>query len=125
MAYRYLFFVVGVLAVSARAQDALYERPPINYLSASVRDPVAKLAERIASGKVKLAYDEKTGYLPALLEVLEIPVSSQVLVFSKTSMQRDLIGPQRPRAIYFNDDVYVGFVQGGSVIEISATDPVN
>jgi hypothetical protein len=49
--------------------------------------------------------------------------SSQVLVFSKTSLQRDRISPRTPRAIYFNDDVYVGFCLRGEVMEVSAVDP--
>ena len=52
-----------------------------------------------------------------------MPVSSQMLVFSKTSLQRQRISPRHPRALYFNDDVYVGFCQGGDVLEISAVDP--
>jgi hypothetical protein len=63
------------------------------------------------------------GYLPALLEALKVPAESQMLVFSKTSMQRQRISPRTPRAVYFNDDVYVGFCQSGDVLEISAVDP--
>jgi len=37
-------------------------------------------------------------------------------VFSQTSFQLRKISPQRPRAIYFNDDVYVGWVRGGGVV---------
>ena len=33
------------------------------------------------------------------------------------------ISPATPRAIYFNDAVYVEWVQGGPAIEISAVDP--
>src|SRR5258706_14694581 len=115
------FFFTGIV----RADDALFERVPINYSTAAAHDPVARLKQQIEAGKLTLAYDAKTGYLPALLKALNIPVSSQALVFSKTSFQRDLINPERPRALYFNDDVYVGFVQGGDVLEIAATDPQN
>jgi hypothetical protein len=112
-----------LLAAPTRAEDAAYDRPPINYSSPDLHDPIAALQKKIDAGKLKLAYDPKTGYLPALLEALKVPVSSQTLVFSKTSFQRSLIGPDTPRALYFNDDVYVGYVQGGDVIEITATDP--
>src|SRR5205809_6859573 len=108
-----------------QTDDSIYERDPINYAAAPANDPVAKLSQRIESGQMKLAYDAERGYLPALLKALDVPVSSQALVFSKTSFQRDLINPQRPRALYFNDDVYIGFVPGGEVIEISSTDPQN
>jgi len=71
---------------------------------------------------VKLDYDAKHGYLESVLEHLEMPASSQMLVFSKTSFQRSLLGPRTPRALYFNDDVYVGFVHGGPVLEIATID---
>lgn len=120
-----LLIVSVFFAAMARADDAIYERSPIDYFNSPARDPVAHLSQSIKAGKMKLDYDEKTGYLPALLKALHVPVSSQVLVFSKTSFQRDLINPQHPRALYFNDDVYIGFVQHGDVLEISSTDPRN
>jgi hypothetical protein len=57
-----------------------------------------------------------------LLRHLQVPESSQVLVFSKTSLQRDRISPKTPRAIYFNDEVMVGFTLRGQMLEISAAD---
>ncbi|HVK58184.1 MAG TPA: hypothetical protein VM735_05345, partial [Candidatus Kapabacteria bacterium] len=63
------------------------------------------------------------GYLPSLLDVLQIPASSQMLVFSKTSLQRERISPENPRAIYFNDDVYIGWIPGAPLMEISVADP--
>ena len=124
MHYRTLVLVaLALLAGPALADDALYERAPINYLTAPATDPVTRLQHKIDSGQLKLTYDPKTGYLPALLKALNVPVSSQVLVFSKTSFQRNLIGPDNPRALYFNDGVYVGYVHGGDVLEITATDP--
>jgi hypothetical protein len=44
-------------------------------------------------------------------------------VFSRTSIQTSHISPQTPRAIYFNDDTAVGFVQNGEVLELSSIDP--
>jgi hypothetical protein len=63
------------------------------------------------------------GDLPALLDRLGINADSQLLVFSKTSFQADKISPRNPRAIYFNDDVAVGFVRGSSSMEVAAFDP--
>jgi len=99
------------------------ERDPINYSSTSHSDPAGKLGQRLEKRSSSLAYDSKHGYLPAVLRELGISPTSQVLVFSKTSFQRSLISPKQPRAIYFNDDSYVGFVQGGEVIEVSSIDP--
>jgi hypothetical protein len=87
-------------------------------------DPIARLQREIDAGRRKLTRDPKTGYLKPLLEALGIPLSSQSLVFSKTSFQLHRISPDNPRALYFNDDVYVGYVPGGDVVEVSAVDPV-
>jgi hypothetical protein len=86
-------------------------------------NPITGLQEKMDSGAVKLQFDAKNGYLPSLLRELKVPVESQVLVYSKTSFQRDLISPDRPRAVYFNDGVYIGSVQGAPVLEISVADP--
>lgn len=86
-------------------------------------DPIARLQEKINSGEVNLEFEANRGYLSSLLRSLKIPVSSQGFVFSKTSLQIDRIAPWAPRAIYFNDDVYVGFVQGGPILEIASMDP--
>ena len=79
-------------------------------------DPVARLQQRIDSGEVKLEYRPHQGYLASLLEAFDIPLSSQTFVFSKTSAQFRLISPRSPRALYFNDDVYVGYVPGGPIL---------
>lgn len=86
-------------------------------------DPVARLLPAIEAGEVRLERDELFGYLPAVLEALDIPVSSQSLVFSRTSLQVDMIAPWAPRAIYFNDDIYVGYTVDGLVLEIASVDP--
>jgi hypothetical protein len=86
-------------------------------------DPVAAMVERIESGETVLEPDPLFGYLPAVLEELDIPLSSQSLVFSRTSLQVDVIAPWAPRAIYFNDDVYVGYTVDGLVLEIASVDP--
>lgn len=87
-------------------------------------DPVQRLQQRIDSGEVELRFDhDGKGWLRSILEAFDIPVSSQTLVFSKTSAQFRLIRPESPRAIYFNDDVYVGWVRGGPILEISAAAP--
>lgn len=91
---------------------------------APAADPVARLQAKIAAGEVSLTFDEGRGYLPSLLAALGIPTSSQGLIFSKTSLQVDRIAPWSPRAVYFNDDVYVGWVQQGPMIEIASVDPV-
>lgn len=113
-----------IVAPTMLAQVAApYEVPPIDYGKGPTRDPVARLVDSLGAKDRALAHDESTGYLRALLAALDIPVTSQVLVFSKTSFQNSRISPQNPRAVYFGDEAYVGFVPGGAVLEISAMDP--
>jgi hypothetical protein len=119
------------LSASAVENRALPDEPPlryglewpaIGYSSAARRDPVAVLAARIASGAATLEHDPVRGYLDSLLDALAIDPSSQVLVFSQTSLQSRRIRPATPRAIYFNDSVYVAWVQSGP-LEIVSLDP--
>ena len=92
---------------------------------AAAANPVEDLRHRVDSGALHLEYRQPRGYLDALLEALDISPLTQTLVFSKTSAQFRLISPRSPRALYFNDDVYVGWVRGGPFIEISTADPVS
>jgi len=108
---------------SINCQAAPFEEPPINYQQAQPDDPVTRLQKKIDSGVVKLKFDEEHGYLESVLEALNVSQSSQVLVFSKTSFQIPRIDPTHPRSIYFSDDAYVGWVQNGEVVELSAVDP--
>lgn len=111
------------IAVSAAIAADVFERPPIEYSRSKPENRISQLQARLDRGELKLKQEEGLGYLRSLLKAAEVPVESQTLVFSQTSMQRHRISPQKPRAIYFNDDVYVGFCQSGNVLEISAVDP--
>ena len=88
-------------------------------IAAASDDPVAALDRRLATGAAELSFDPKWGYLRSVLDELEIPLSSQLLVFSKTSAQFRWITPRNPRAIYFNDQTYVGWVPNAPVLEVS------
>lgn len=108
---------------SAWGQVEDYDRPPIRYGTASEDNAVSRLNARLESGSVRLVSEESTGFLRALLKELDVPESSQMLVYSKTSFQRQRITPSSPRALYFKDEVYVGYCRGGDVLEVSAVDP--
>lgn len=121
--------LISIGASHTRAEDFQgsthslpFDEAPILYSEGTPTDPIAHLQEGIATGEVKLEWDDEHGYLPGLLKALEVPESSQVLVFSKTSMQRKLISPENPRALYFNDDVYLGFIPGAPKLEIASVD---
>jgi hypothetical protein len=96
---------------------------PINYRSENLSDPVAKLQAKLDRGDVELDFEQGHGYLKAVLVALHVPISSQTLVFSKTSFQYPKISPEHPRALYYNDDVYVGQVHGGRSLEFVSFDP--
>ena len=113
-----LLFLPGIAALRA---DEL-EQDPINYSKATPENTISRLQTLLRNGKSTIPYDDDNGYLKGLLHELKIPLSSQVLVFSKTSMQRSRITPKTPRALYFNDETYVGYCLHGSVLEVSATD---
>lgn len=121
IATRVLLIAVACCA-TLRAQRPSYLDPPISYGSRPSQDPVARLAQRLDAGD-ELAWDERMGYLPAVLDALGISPSTQGLVFSKTSFQHQRISPQRPRAVFFGDDVYLGYVPGTEVLELTGMDP--
>ena len=119
----FLFGFALLLSTTNLARAVDLDREPINYGSADAHNAVERLLERLDAGQARLTWEDKHGYLPSLLRELNVPTSSQMLVFSKTSLQRHRINPRTPRAVYFADDVYVGYCQKGDVLEVTAVDP--
>jgi len=123
--------IVGVAVAtctwtSARTQepraDALQDHPVIQYATRPTTDRVARLRHEIANGR-SLQRDARTGYLRPILGALGIPVESQLLVFSKTGVQRAYTSPHTPRALYFDESVAISYVPGAPALEIAAHDP--
>jgi hypothetical protein len=108
---------------SERASIASVEHPAIAYLTAAPNDPVTQLNRRLAQGKLQLDFVADEGYYRSILQALDISASSQLLVFSKSSLQRRFISPSAPRALYFNDEVAVAFIRGAPLLELAAFDP--
>ena len=117
------------LAARAAGQTAapypgvLDEHPAIQYDTRPTNDPVARLNDALRSASRRLTHDDGVGYLRAVLAALEVPAESQVLVFSKSGIQRAFTSPQNPRALYYNRAVVVGYIPGAPVLEIAAQDP--
>ena len=101
----------------------LDDHPVIGYADTLVHDRVARLNDALADGRVALATEGSTGVLRSLLAALDVPESSQVLVFSKTALQSQFTGPATPRALYYSDAVVVGYIASSPVIEVAALDP--
>jgi hypothetical protein len=117
------------LAVRVAGQPAadypgvLDEHPAIQYDTRPTNDPVARLNDALRRGTRTLTHEAQFGYLRAVLDALAVPVESQVLVFSKSGIQRAFTSPENPRALYYNPSVVVGYIPGAPVLEIAAQDP--
>ena len=122
-----LLWSAALSAIAAGAQDhwpgVLHEHPAIQYSVGPTSDRVAKLSEALARGTRSFERDARTGYLLPVLNALGLSVDSQLLVFSKTGVQRALINPQNPRALFFDESVVVGYVPGAPLLELAAHDP--
>jgi hypothetical protein len=97
--------------------------PAIGYFTRPATDVVAQLNRRLEAGSARLAFDDRSGYLPAVLDALHVPVASQMLVMSKTGVQALYTEPANPRAILFNDAVAVGYIRGAPLLELAVHDP--
>ena len=130
-----LFLIAGAVALSSTvavsvaqqrrsgAFDQSINHPAIKYLTADTDTIVDRLNQKLRAGSAKLVFDEKTGYLKSVLDLLDVPVESQVMVYTRTSLQAQHITMTNPRAIYFNDTVSVGYIRGAGLIEVTAQDP--
>jgi len=96
--------------------------PAIGYDRPST-DVVGELARKVEAGTVRLVHQGKSGYLLSILEALRVPTESQAVIFSKTSLQSHYISPSNPRALFFSDEVTIGFIPNAPLLEISALDP--
>jgi len=112
-------------ALAARAEEpgiGDIDEPPHNYRQRQPQDAFTRRQADFASGKIPLDRSSEKAFLLSLLRALDIPASSQLWVYSTTSLQLSLISPENPRALYFNEELYLGYVPGGR-IEIVSFDP--
>lgn len=117
-----LLFTARLQPVHAEAPSIPFKDPPHSYLDHAPKDRFTKIYERLLTGKEEVDTSSDRAFLISLLKALDIPVSSQILVFSATSLQSEMINPRNPRALYFNEDTYLGWVPGGRV-EVIGIDP--
>jgi hypothetical protein len=114
---RYQIFGCAAILSGLGTAQVYQSDLPVNHPAIRYFQDADNIVSRLAADGVKI------DSLPALLVALHINPDSQALVFSKTSFQSTKISPRNPRAIYFNDDVAVGWVPGGNGIEVAAFDP--
>ncbi len=121
--FRTIFLsVLGAITTSGQPQYHDIDEPPHNYRQRAPKDRFTHLKDAFESGRIALDRSSEKAFVLSVLEALGIPATSQMLVFSTTSLQLSLISPANPRALYFNEDVYLGYVPGGR-IEIVSLDP--
>lgn len=118
-----VWLAAGLVSFGATPDAAVdFEGPEHAYFESVPRDPFSKFIPDIEQNRLGLDLSGESAYLRGLLKILNVPESSQTLVYSATSLQLANISIRKPRAIYFNEDVYVGHVRGGR-IEVISIDP--
>ena len=123
------FLLLPLVSLSLGRSQAQHEfdfadldSPAHEYWTRELEDPFSAQIGKLESGGLALDRSSELAFITSLLKAFDVPVSSQLLVFSTTSLQLRLISPRNPRAIYFNEDLYIGFIPGGQ-IEIVSIDP--
>lgn len=111
-----------VSAQHAGAFRGSLDDPAIQYATAPLDNIVVDVNRKLREGSLKFSYDRRNGFLNSALAALQLSTDSQLLVFSRGSLQGRLIDDQNPRALYFNDRVALGWVRDGEVIEVAAHD---
>jgi hypothetical protein len=96
--------------------------PAIAYSTAPLRNVVQDLNRRLSEGSARFRFDGRSGYLQSALDALDLSADSQILVFSKTSLQGRLVSPTNPRSLFFNDRVALAWVRDGDLLEVAAHD---
>ena len=120
----WLFAFIIATGQSRSAYPGLLDQhPAIDYSIGAVNDVVTQLRRDVTVGTKSLAFEGPQGYLRSVLDALNVPVDSQLLVFSKTGVQNAHTSPEHPRALYFNDRVVVGYIPGAPLLEMASHDP--
>ena len=96
--------------------------PAIKYSTAPVNNVVVDVNKKLQDGALQFTFDSRSGYLRSALDAFQLPLDSQLLVFSRVSLQGKRISDQNPRALYFNDRLALGWVRGGDLLEVAAHD---
>ena len=113
---------LAVPAAEGQRRQRDFEKAPHNYWQRPPTDRFTKMKAALEAGRVPLDRSSEKAFVVSLLKALDISPATQTLVFSTTSLQLSRISPRNPRALYFNEDVYVGWVPGGQ-LEVAGIDP--
>jgi hypothetical protein len=97
-----------------------FDAAPHHYRARTPRDRFTRMMQALETDP-RLDRSSEKAFVISFLKILGVPASSQMLVFSTTSLQLRFISPSNPRAVYFTDDLYVGYIPGGR-LEVVALD---
>src|SRR5262245_37963432 len=75
------------LAQRARTFMGSLDDPAIRYATMPLRNSVVDVNRELQEGTTSLAFEGRSGFLRSALDALKIPVDSQLLVFSRASLQ--------------------------------------
>jgi hypothetical protein len=122
-----MWFAAGWLPLRLDAQrggmfQGSADDPAIAYSTAPVNNVVEDLNRKLQDGSAGLTFEGRAGYLKSAIDALTLPDDSQLLVFSKGSLQGRLVAPSSPRALFFNDRVVLAWVRDGDLLEVAAHD---
>jgi hypothetical protein len=118
-----LILLSFIVATATAGPDyANLKGEPHNYWSRPLNDRFTELKAKLEAGSAALNFSSERETLESILKILNVPKHSQLLLFSTTSLQLSLISPRNPRAIYFNEDLYIGYIPRGR-IEVVALNP--
>src|SRR5262245_37798959 len=114
------WMLITLFVTANQSRPAYYgtleNHPAIDYRAGETHDAVTALRRDLVTGAAALSFSGEQGYLRAVLAKLEIPIESQLLLFSKTGIQNAHTSPEHPRALYFNDHVIVGYIPGAPLL---------
>ena len=120
-------WAIAITLASAQSRvlfpGTLDQHPAIDYRTSALADPITALQRNLAAGSASLEFEGRLGFLRSLLTTLNVPVESQILLFSKTGIQHPFTNPENPRALYFNESVIVGYIPGAPMLETASHDP--
>ena len=127
LAVSFVAWAVALAAALAQPRTlfpgTIDQHPAIDYRGSALTDPVTVLQRDLSSGRTTIDFEGRQGFLRSVLAQLNVPIESQVLLFSKTGIQHPFTNPANPRALYFNDRVVVGYIPGAPVLELASQDP--
>jgi hypothetical protein len=96
--------------------------PAIQYSTAPLDNVVDDLNRRLQDGSARLTFEGRSGYLRSVIDALQLPTDSQLLLYSRGSLQGRLVGPASPRALFFNERTALGWVRDADLLEVAAHD---